>query len=300
MKKFIYFIAIGTVGILVFILVRPNIFKKEMAPVSFSPEAPKSFTILLVPGHDTDTDCNNNLGCNKGASFRNIYERDLVVDLADNISALLAQNPKYKIIIARDKQNWNPIFADYFANDRQAILDFKNAHQTTFKLLLASGQKKVVPDMGEHTLASQKTAIELYGINKWANENSVDLIIHLHFNNSKRKNIALPGLHSGFDMFIPERQSVNAVTSRIIAEDVYNELKKKFNPEAPGYYNSLFEDQSLIALGASGTLTKPAILIEYGYIYEKILQTDANRKNTLAQMAEQTVAGIQDYLNTTK
>jgi N-acetylmuramoyl-L-alanine amidase len=246
------------------------------------------FTILIVPGHDI------NAG---GTSFRGIYERDLVVDVADDISLLLSQDPKYKIIVARDKQTWNPIFADYFASNRQAIIDFKNQHQVAYKLLVSSGQEKVVPDMGEHTLATPKTAIELYGINKWADENNVDLIINLHFNNSKRKNVKLPGEHSGFDMFIPERQSVNAATSRTIAEDVYNELKKKFKPEAPGYYNSLFEDQSLIALGASNTLTKPSMLIEYGYIYEKKLLTVASRKQTLEQMAEQTVAGIQDYVN---
>jgi N-acetylmuramoyl-L-alanine amidase len=246
------------------------------------------FTILVVPGHETN---------NGGARFLNIYERDLVVDVADNISALLNQNPKYKIIIARDKQIWNPIFSDYFSDNQQAIIDFKNEHQAAYKLLVSSGEEKVVPDMGEHTLATPRTAVELYGINKWADENNVDLVIHLHFNNSNRRNIKLPGPHKGFDMFIPEKQSVNAPTSRIIAEDIYNELKKKFSPEAPGYYNSLFEDQSLIALGASNTLSKPSVLIEYGYIYEKMLQTEAGRKQALGQMAEQTVAGIQDYID---
>jgi N-acetylmuramoyl-L-alanine amidase len=248
----------------------------------------KPFTILIVPGHDTNTG---------GASFRGIYERDLVVDVANTISTLLSQNPLYKVIIARDKQNWNPIFADYFTNNKQAILDFKNEHQAAYKLLVASGQEKVVPDMGEHNLATPKTAIELYGINKWADENNIDLIIHLHFNNSTRINVKLPGSHHGFDMFIPQKQSVNAATSRIVAEDIYKELENKFSPEAPGYYNSLFEDHSLIALGASNTLTKPAMLIEYAFIYEKILQTNTSREQTLEQMAQQTVKGIQDYVN---
>src|ERR1035437_3468468 len=80
----------------------------------------KPYTILLVPGHDVNTG---------GASFNNIYERDVVVDLAQNISQLLSQDPKYKVIIARDKQSWNPIFADYLANNKQSIIDFKNEHQ---------------------------------------------------------------------------------------------------------------------------------------------------------------------------
>ncbi len=292
MKKIIiYSIIICGIVALAFLFIRASFTKKETGLPALSPvpiSATHPFTILLVPGHDTTTG---------GAHFNDIYERDLVVEVANNISTLLGQDQKYKIIVARDTQTWNPIFADYFTNYKQAILDFKNEHQATYKLLVKSGEEKVVPDMGEHTLASKTTAIELYGINKWADENNVDLVIHLHFNNSNRKNITLPGPHSGFDMFIPEKQSVNAATSRIIAEDVYNELKKKFSPEAPGYYNSLFEDQSLIALGASGTLTKPAVLIEYDYIYDKILQTDMGQKQALEQMAEQTVAGIQNYVN---
>jgi N-acetylmuramoyl-L-alanine amidase len=290
MKKIIInSIIICSAVILISFLVWTNIAKNKTefntAPVVTTPEP---FTILIVPGHDTTTG---------GAHFKNLYERDVVVEVANNISTLLSQNPKYKVIVARDTQTWNPIFANYFADNQQTILDFKNAHQAAYKLLVNSGEQKVVPDMGEHTLASKKTAIELYGINKWADENKVDLIIHLHFNNSNRKNISLPGSHSGFDMFIPEKQSVNATTSRTIGEDIYKELEKKFHPEAPGYFNSLFEDQSLIALGAFKTLTKPAVLIEYGYIYDKILQTDTSRKQALEHMAEQTVAGIQDYMN---
>ena len=293
-KYFIYSTTACIAIILAFIFIRADIAKRKLVAVIPSPAiatvptAEKPFTILIVPGHDTNSG---------GASFLGIYERDLVVDVADNIATLLGQDPKYKIIIARNKQNWNPIFADYLANNKQAILDFKDQHQTAYKLLVASGQEKVVPDMGEHTLATPKTAIELYGINMWADENDVDLIIHLHFNNSKRRNVKLPGLHHGFDVFIPQKQNVNATTSRTIAENIYKELEKKFTPEAPGYYNSLFEDHSLIALGASNTLTKPAILIEYAYMYEKILRTDASRKQALEQMAEQTVLGIKDYVN---
>ena len=288
-KTIINSVIICSAVVLIFFLVWTNIAKNKTGFNAASPiTAPKQFTILIVPGHDTKTG---------GAHFENIYERDLVVDVAKNISALLDQDSKYKIIVARDTEIWNPIFADYFTNEQQAIVDFKNEHQAAYRLLVASGAQKVVPDMGEHTLASKKTAIELYGINKWADENSVDLIIHLHFNNSKRKNVSLPGSHSGFDMFIPEKQSINATASRIIGENIYKELEKKFHPEAPGYYNSLFEDQSLIALGAFKTLTKPAVLIEYGYIYDKTLQIDAIRKQTLEQMAEQTVAGIRDYVD---
>ncbi|MFA6301413.1 MAG: N-acetylmuramoyl-L-alanine amidase [Candidatus Paceibacterota bacterium] len=292
-KYFLYLLITGVVIFLFYFVIHKNVFKRQAESVIpeqavVVPTAANPLTILLVPGHDPDTG---------GASFKGVYERDLAVDVANNIAILLERDLRYKIIVARDKQAWSPVFADYFVNDKQAILDFKNEHQTAYDLLVASGEEIVVPDMGEHTLVNPRVAVELYGTNKWANENDVDLIIHLHFNNSTRRNTKLPGPRHGFVMYIPQKQNVNAASSRVIAQYIYNELKKKFSPEAPGYYNSLFEDHSLIALGAFNTLDKPAVLIEYEYIYDKVLQDKTSRDNALEQMAEQTVAGIKDYVD---
>jgi N-acetylmuramoyl-L-alanine amidase len=299
-KYLIYILIICGFVILSSILIKKNISKNKPEIVAtIAPSATvQPFTILIVPGHDTDTDCKNDPKCNSGARYKNIYERDLVVSVANDISSLLSQNPNYKVIVSRNTQVWNPIFADYFANNQQVIIDFKNQHQAADKLLIASGQEKIITDVGNHTTASEKTAIELYGINKWADENNVNLIIHLHFNNSTRKNINIPGPYHGFDIFIPEKSRANALASRTAAEDIYNELQKKFNPETSGNnYNSLYEDSGLIALGSANTLTKPALLIEYAYVYEKMLQTGASQKKALERMAEQTVAGIQDYVD---
>ena len=52
----------------------------------------------------------------------------------------------------------------------------------------------------------------------------------------------------------------------------------------------MLEDQSLIALGASGTLNAPSILIEYAYIYEKGINVD--------KIAQKTALGIEDYVKT--
>ena len=252
------------------------------------PTSTKPFSILIVPGHDTNTG---------GAHYRDLYERDMVVDIADKISTLLSSDSSFKVMVARSKTAWNPILQGYFDSDKQAIIDFKNAHQAADKALMASGAKKAVPDMADHTDADATTSVELYGINKWAGENGIDLVIHLHLNDSGRKNMNQPGYYKGFTMFIPEKQMANATASRAIATDIYSDLKKDFTPETvSGRKDSLFEDQSLIAIGASGTLTKPAILIEYGYIYDKIFSTDALREKSYSDMAAQTVAGIRDYI----
>ncbi len=298
-KIFLYSVFACCVIGAIFFFVYASIATKKSSAVSetsVTPPAPpfqvKPFVILIVPGHDTNTG---------GASYKNLYERDLVVDVANDISVIMSKDPDYKIIIARDKQVWTPVLANYFLNDKQAILDFKNQHQIADKIRIASGQEKVIPDAAIHSTADTKTAIELYGINKWADENDVDLVIHLHFNSSQRKNPNLPGSYHGFDMFIPDAQRANYAASRVIAEDIYTQLQKKFEPETLGStFNSLYEDQSLIALGASNTLTKPAVLIEYAYIYEKMLQASTSRAQALEQMAKQTVVGIMNYAGSTK
>ena len=97
----------------------------------------------------------------------------------------------------------------------------------------------------------QDMSVKLYGMNKWANENNVDLAINLHFNDEERPNINTPGDLAGFNIFIPDSQMKNYTASRLAAQDVYNELKSVEPPESGG----LLENQDLIALGASGTLT---------------------------------------------
>ena len=152
--------------------------------------------------------------------------------------------------------------------------------------------------MASHSEVNSTTSLELYGINKWADENDVDLVIHLHFNDSERVNMNTPGLLHGFTMFIPDKQRENSANSRAIAKDVFAELKKTFAPEVVNNDpDGLIEDQSLIALGASNTLTKPVTLIEYGYIYDKDLWSADDREKTLSEMAGETAAGIMDYIN---
>jgi len=248
----------------------------------------KPFTILLVPGHDA---------LFGGAAYKNINERDLAVEISDNIASILYGETDYRVIVARSTTTWNPILQDYFDSNKQAIIDFKNAKQAEEKALLKSGEKKYVADIADHSDATPRSSVQLYGMNKWSNENDVDLIIHIHFNDSWRKNMALPGGFKGFSIYVPERQMINSSTSIAIAENIFDELKTILTPEIVGNRkNSLIEDQSLIAVGASGTLNKPGMLIEYGYIYEKPLRTAVDRENMLKLMAEKTVLGIKNYV----
>jgi len=211
-----------------------------------------------------------------------------VAKIGTKIADILNKDGGYNIIVARDENSWNPIFADYFQNEKQAIIDWKNKCQADDKNLIASGQKKYVEDSASHSEVAQDMSVKLYGMNKWANENNIDLVLNLHFNNEERPNLNEPGDLKGFDIFVPESQMKNSAVSKIIGQDIFNELKNIESPEI----NYLLEDQSLIALGASGTLNAPSILIEYAYIYEKGINTD--------KIAQQTALGIEDYVKTLK
>ena len=111
----------------------------------------------------------------------------------------------------------------------------------------------------------------------------------------------MSGFNKGFTIFIPDSQLKNASDSRMVGQMLYNELKKKFSPQLSSKGElPLLEDQNLIALGAYNTLAKPSVLIEYAYIYEKMLQNESERNKTLELMAEQTVSGIKKYAESVK
>jgi len=248
------------------------------------PAPVETFNILVVPGHNTK---------DGGGNFKTVYERDLVAAIGTKISDRFNEDPKFKAIVTRSADAWNPIFDKYFEDEKQAIIDWKNERQKESKALMAEGKIKYVPDMAFHSEVTPEVSVKLYGMNKWANDNDIDLIVNLHFNDSIRTPMSVPGGFKGFTIFIPESQMKNHTSSEAAAQYVFDELKKIEPPEL----DNLLEDQSLISLGASGTLNPPSMLIEYAYIYEKNLLTDADREKTIDQMAQQTVLGIRDYFD---
>jgi N-acetylmuramoyl-L-alanine amidase len=147
-----------------------------------------------------------------------------------------------------------------------------------------------------HNTAPSDVGLRLYGIHKWANENDIDLSIHIHFNDHPRKNGAGPGKYTGFTLYIPDPQYSNGKTARAVAERIFARLSQTYSPsdmpkEAPG----IVESQDLIAVGSYNTSDAPSILIEYAYIYEAQLQDEATRSLMLQDMALQTYEGLQDF-----
>jgi N-acetylmuramoyl-L-alanine amidase len=248
----------------------------------------KPIKILLVPGHDDTV---------WGAQYGNMKEADMTLALATKIYNLLKKDKRFEVYITRDQDGYVKEFADYFAEHQADILSFKDKAKKQTLSEIISGifiPKKNVPHVG----VSEDTSIKLYGINKWADENKMDAVIHIHFNDYPRPSKWTIGTYKGFVVYFPDGQLANSKESANLATDIFDQLRKKYAtstypPEAGG----LVSDQKLIAVGANNTLDASvrSVLIEYSYIYEKKFRTNSARSQAYTSMASLTATGIKNY-----
>ena len=247
----------------------------------------KKIRVLIVPGHEPD---------NGGTNYGDIYERNLVVTIGEDFQQFLNGNDRYQSFITRSTQAWDPIFAAYFQNDWDQIISWEQTAKTSWATSTAMNES----DQGEISNdAAADDAIRLYGIVKWANENNIDLMIHMHLNNypdAMAKDIV--GKYSGLVMYMPAPDLGNNAISKPIAEAMFKRLSL-YNPisDLPVESEGLETDDSLIAMGAYNTSKVATMLIEYDYIYEPQFVNPAVRPIALKDLAYQTYLGVQDYYN---
>lgn len=247
--------------------------------------------VLVVPGHEAN---------DGGAKYGKLKERDMVVDLGNYLVEFLNNDGHYKTTITRDYKSWNSVFSNYFATNWENIIAFNNSQKTQMSSLLNVGLMK--PTTGAfHVNAAPEIALRLYGINKWANENDVDITIHIHFNDFPRKKQSLPGKYSGFVIYVPESQYSNSSTTKAVANSVFSRLAK-YNAvsDLKTEDDGVVEDQVLIAVGSNNSANSASMLIEYGYIYEPQFQDPVIREIALKDLAYQTYLGLQDFFGQTK
>lgn len=241
--------------------------------------------ILLVPGHDNEV---------WGAQYGNLKESDMNLALAIKIYDLLKKDKRFKIHITRNWDGYIKEFADYFSENRQEIKSFKEKAKQEMEDKIANGyfiEKENVP----HNTVSEDVSFKLYGINKWANENKIDAVIHIHFNDYPRKTKWTMGKHKGFAIYMPDGQFPNAKESAQLAGNIFMQLSKKYITSTyEKELDGLVSDQKLIALGANGTLDKNirSVLIEYGYIYR--FGNSFMRHKMYKSMADLTAKGIKN------
>jgi len=245
--------------------------------------------ILLVPGHDLDS---------AGTVFKDLKEEELNRELTEDIYEILAGDQRFKTYTTRDFETgeYTEEFVKYFTSSEAQIMKFRNKAKDSFNNLLNTGLIiKYNPDI-KHNEATTDVAFKLYGINKWANDHDVDLALHIHFNDVPRKDKFLLGPYRGFAIYVPESQLSNASSSREVAEVLYEKIDRvsaqsNFPLEADG----IIESQELIATGSYNSQEHPAVLVEYGYIYEPKYSIANRRYKSFPILAEATYDGLVKY-----
>ncbi len=251
----------------------------------------KTIKILLVPGHDDEV---------WGAQYGNMKEADMNLALATQIYNILKKDKRFEVHITRDggtPLGYTQEFADYFTNHWNDIIAFEKSKKAVMQNEISTGsfvQKESVP---HHTVSSD-VAIRLYGFNKWADDNNMDAVIHIHFNDYPRKTSWTIGKYTGFTVYYPDGEMDNFKESANLAADIFSQMHKVYHTSTyPPERGGLMPDQSLIAMGSNGTLlpTVRSVLIEYGYIYEKKFRTKSTRLAAYKNMATLTAQGIKNY-----
>ena len=243
--------------------------------------------VLVVPGHEPG------LG---GTEYEGFYEREMVLEIAEKFAKTLSANPRFEVSTTRDAlQGWTPAFADYFDDEERNIEKFVKNQKKIFERKVRDGDVEERTEEVPHAKARDDIALRLYGINRWANENDIDLIVSLHINDTGGGE-ALRTSTSGYAIYVPDREYGNSAASIPVAESIANRLSLISSTSTlPIENKGVVEDQSLIAIGAYDTLAAPSVLIEYGYITEeKFLHTET-RRAVSTDFAFETYRGLLDF-----
>lgn len=261
---------------------------KTVSQGAASSHSKAKLRILIVPGHEPDSG---------GTEFHGIFERDLVVEAADDLAALLRANDHYEVSVARSTIDWNPALKSYFAEHAADIAAFREDQTAQMKEMISEGKITTATDQVEHNYAPDAAALDLYGINKWASDNDIDLTIHLHINDYGGRP-AQGGVYHGFAIYVPDAQYSNAAASRAVGEAIAGRLKAYHAVSTlPLESKGVIDDQELIAIGSNNSADSASVLIELGYIYEPQFQNVSVRPLALSDYAYEIYLGLQDFFH---
>lgn len=243
--------------------------------------------VLVMPGHEPGYG---------GAEYRGIREREIAVEIADKLAAELRKDPRLEVFVARDTLSWNQELATYFEKNWKGIQKFVKTQKRAMEKLLKKGEVEDREFEVAHNTAATDVALRLYGINKWGNENDIDLAIHVHLNDNLGHGLSSPGFHSGFAVYVPDEHYDNASVSLALGEAVASELNHwNATSTLPIENYGVVPDQDLIALGSFNTADFASILVEYAYIYESKISYPEARGAVTSDFAYQTYRGIEKF-----
>lgn len=246
----------------------------------------QAIRILVVPGHEIGSG---------GAFYRDFWERELNIELAEKLATLLHGDRHFQVFVTQNREGYLSEFTKYFTENRVSIRTFYESLRNGMKSLVSSGAVRKQTDGVHHNAAYPEVGMRLYGINKWAHDNAMDIVLHVHFNDYPGRGSGA-GEYTGFTAYIPEHQFPNFEASSDIARSLFRELARYFPVSShPQERVGVVEDQNLIAIGANASLDAAGILMEYGYLYEPQFANRAVRAGALSELAQQTYNGLKRY-----
>lgn len=242
--------------------------------------------VLIVPGHDNES---------WGTEFQGVRESDITALLGEELTRFLSADPSYQPILLRSRSGYAPGFLEYLeaekGNVRAFIADKRNIMRDLVRAGSVHGRVGMV-----HNSASSDVAEKLYAVNKWANENKVDMILHLHLNDYPGRRKERQGRYNGFSLYVPDPQFGNARASHSLAESLLEQFSRFYaESNLPLEEGGIVGDQELIAIGAYNTVDPAAVLIEYGYIYEQQFLDAEVRNVVVKELAFQTYQGLNRF-----
>jgi N-acetylmuramoyl-L-alanine amidase len=253
-------------------------------------QAARKVKILIIPGHDD---------ASPGTAFNGLKEKDINLATAKELATIFGDDPLFAVTLARDENGYNESLVPKLLSTDE-IKNFSQTHKETMNALIAGG--KIERTSGVfHNDALPETALRLYALNKWANENDFDLIINIHFNDYPGHRSNTTGKYNGFSIYVPEKQYSNAGPSIEIGNYIKIALEKLFPvSNHPQEHVGVIEDQELIAIGSFNTLDAAVVLIEYDYIYAPALQNESVRALAIKKYAHETYNGVKNYFEVNK
>ena len=247
----------------------------------------KKIKILIVAGHEP------NAG---GADeFKTIKERDLNLQLSNDLRDILSANQNLEIIMARDNNGWNPDLKNYVETSSTTIMKWVSDMKAKMMTKVASETIELIDPNMKHNDATTNAVLYLFATNKWAEENNVDLVLNIHFNSNPKIN-GKPNFR-GYCIYIPDSQYQNASSSKIFANYLNTEISKIEKPSnMPQEKGTIIPDQQLIATGVYDTLNIPVAVVEYAYMYEPMMLSSSTRNSFIKKAASSTATAISNYI----
>jgi len=262
--------------------VTPDIIKASYAT--------RPIRILIVPGHDNQY---------SGTAANGLREADATLATAKYLYSFLSLNPSFTTFVTRNftTGEYNPDFKNYFTTESDSIEKYMESQKNLMDNFIESGS---VEGKVTNNFVTAKTEVKnrLYGINKWANENDIDIVLHIHFNDYPGRRSDSISKYSGFSVYVPEDQLPNSRVSVDVANSVASELQKMIaKSDMPLEKDNVIQTQELIAIGSNATRVGASMLVEYGYIYEPQIADTKTRNLVFQEMAYRTYRGIVGYFD---